>query len=208
MTREEWLTALTERLAVDVFAGKHDLPANIRVSVGWPSKGGTALSKRVIGQCWHDTASDDHSFEIFISPTLGDAMLAAETLVHELCHACLPPDVKHKRPFAKLAAKVGLEGKPTSTIAGPELRAQLEALIMEIGPYPHAELRPLHTTRVQKSRMLKAACPECGYTVRLARQWLDVKAPICPVHGREMDYDAPEITKADAEDIPADAPAA
>jgi hypothetical protein len=31
--------------------------------------------------------------------------------------------------------------------------------------------------------MLKAECPECGYTVRLAKKWADVGLPSCPTDG-------------------------
>lgn len=194
MTREEWLNTLKDRLGAALFEPKgQPLPANLRISVGWPSRGGTSMAKRVIGQCWYSDASDDQAFEIFISPTIGDGVRAGDVLVHELCHALLPKGTKHNRTFAKLAGKMGLEGKPTATVAGDELRGLIEGLIGEIGEdYPHAELHPMVETKKQTTRMLKAACPECGYTVRLSKQWLDVKTPMCPVHGVEMDYDALE----------------
>lgn len=201
VTREEWLNTLKDRLGVALFEPKgHPLPANLRISVGWPSKGGTAIAKRVVGQCWYSDASDDQAFEIFISPTIGDGVRAGDVLVHELCHALLPKGTKHNRTFSKLAGKMGLKGKPTATVAGDELRALLEGLTAEVGAYPHAELHPMIETKKQTTRMLKAACPECGYTVRLSRQWLDVRVPMCPVHGAEMEYDAPEIEPGEGEE--------
>lgn len=196
VTREAWLNALKDRLALALFEPKgHPLPDKLRVSCGWPSRGGTALRKPVIGQCWYSDTSEDHAFELFISPTIADAIRAGDVLVHELCHAVLPKHVKHGRAFARLAGKMGLEGKPTATIAGPELRALLQELTDEIGPYPHAEIRPLVEVKKQTTRMIKAACPECGYTIRVARQWLAVAVPACPVHGAEMEHDAPEETE-------------
>ena len=193
MTREAWLNALAAQLDTALFTPRgHPLPGRLRVSVGWPSRGGTATIKRVVGQCWYDDQSDDHAFEVFISPTIADPIRAGDVLVHELCHAVLPAGVKHGRPFARLAAEMGLEGKPTATTAGDELRTLLMTLTGDIGPYPHAELRPMVPVRKQTTRMLKAACPECGYTVRLARQWLDVAVPTCPVHGGEMAHETPE----------------
>lgn len=35
----------------------------------------------------------------------------------------------------------------------------------------------------QTGRLLKAACAECGYTVRVTAKWLEVGPPHCPVHG-------------------------
>lgn len=36
------------------------------------------------------------------------------------------------------------------------------------------------------SRMLKVTCSDSGYTVRVARAWLDKGAPLCPCHNRAM----------------------
>lgn len=43
---------------------------------------------------------------------------------------------------------------------------------------PNSSAPPKQTTR-----LLKAACGECGYTVRVTQKWLDVGAPHCPQHG-------------------------
>lgn len=37
-----------------------------------------------------------------------------------------------------------------------------------------------------KTRMLKAACAPCGYTVRAARKWLGMALPLCPLCGERM----------------------
>lgn len=192
MTREEWLNELSVKLRPMFEDAGHPLPANLRISVGFPPRGGTSLRKPVIGVCFYSDASDDQTFEIFISPTIGDGLRASDVLVHELCHAVLPKGTKHNRTFAKLAKKMGLDGKPTATIASDELAATLTDLIADLGDYPHAELHPLIERKKQTTRMLKAACAECGYTIRVSKQWLEVKTPICPVHGRDMEYDAPE----------------
>lgn len=195
MNREQWLNELAARLDTALFtpAGS-PLPTNLRISVGFPSTRATSPTKRRIGECWYSDASADLQFEIFISPTIGDGLRAGDVLVHELCHAVLPKGTKHNRTFAKLARRMGLEGKPTATTASEELAATLHTLIADLGEYPHAELHPMCDRKKQKSRMLKAACAECGYTVRLSRQWLDIAVPVCPVHGGEMAYEAPEET--------------
>lgn len=35
----------------------------------------------------------------------------------------------------------------------------------------------------QTTRMLKACCSDCGYTVRVTSKWLEVGPPHCPAHG-------------------------
>ena len=36
------------------------------------------------------------------------------------------------------------------------------------------------------SRLIKAHCEKCGYTIRLSRKWIEVKRPICPVCEKNM----------------------
>lgn len=46
------------------------------------------------------------------------------------------------------------------------------------------------------SRLIKAYCEGCGYTIRLSRKWIEVKRPICPVCVKNMvtqlDNEAPD----------------
>jgi hypothetical protein len=180
-TREEWLLKLIGLLRPMFEAAEKPLPEKIRVSVGFPSRAALAKRKRVIGECWIPKASADNVHAIFISPCLGDSMTAAETLVHELAHAALPPGIAHKTPFAALAHRLGLVGKPTETNAGPELMARLNVLLTKIGPYPHSQLTPSDTRKKQSTRLIKVECSQCGYTCRITRKWLTaVGAPLCP----------------------------
>lgn len=41
-----------------------------------------------------------------------------------------------------------------------------------------------------KTRLRKVSCPDCGYTVRKARGWMDVGLPVCPC-GQAMRPDSP-----------------
>jgi hypothetical protein len=34
--------------------------------------------------------------------------------------------------------------------------------------------------------MLKAECPECGYTIRLNKKWADLGLPSCPTDGANL----------------------
>src|SRR6056297_3601969 len=60
----------------------------VKVSCGWPHKGGTAKS-RVRGECWDTAASEGNYAEIFISPMESDGREVAHILAHELVHALL-----------------------------------------------------------------------------------------------------------------------
>lgn len=193
--REEWLTLATEALR-PVFKSitGSEVPA-CRVSVGWPSKGGTSKNK-TIGQAWSSKASPDGVGQVFISPIIAEGELALSTLIHELCHIILDCEHGHKAQFGKLATAMGLEGKMTSTNAGAEALVIIRSVIDEVGPFPHAGLTPGETkTKTDGTRMLKVVCPADGYTIRAAKKWLEVGLPSCPcgeVMEPEIKEEAPE----------------
>jgi hypothetical protein len=181
-TREEWLRWGVAELAPRFAEGGYPLPP-VHVSVGFPSSGGRSAKRRVIGECWNGSASADGKAHIFISPVLVTGADALDTLVHELCHA-VTPGAKHNAPFVRAGRAVGLTaGKPTSLGAGPELRAVLERLNAD-SPYPHAALKAgCGPTKTQSTRMIKMVCPDCGYTARTTRKWLETVGPaVCPLH--------------------------
>jgi hypothetical protein len=75
----------------------------------------------------------------------------------------------------------------TATSAGEELQQRIKAeLLANLPQYPHAMLdMQLRPVKKQSTRMLKAKCPECGYTIRTSQKWLEVGLPTCPC-GEEM----------------------
>jgi hypothetical protein len=171
-TREAWLQAAVLGLRPD-FEPIAPLPDNLHVSVGFPSRGGLSQKgSKTIGECWNGCCS-------------------ADVLVHELIHAALPKGTGHKGPFKRAMLALGLTGKPTATTAGPELTERLNGLLSEIGPYPHPALTHQNTAKKQTTRMLKALCPLCGYTIRLTQKWAEVGMPTCPCPaGAEMELDS------------------
>lgn len=189
-TREEWLTAAVQALAplFDALADEK-LPA-VRVSVGWP--GGNGRKNSVIGQCWSTKVAADNVSQLFISPVLDDAVRVLDVLAHELIHAIDDCVSGHKGRFTKIAKAIGLTGKMTATVAGPDLGLQLLNIADELGEYPHAALvnpgQGADSPKKQGTRQLKVECAEgSGYKVRMTRQWLDeYGAPICPCHGEQM----------------------
>lgn len=178
-TREAWLTSAVEALRPMFLAVGYPIPAAIYVSVGWPSRKGTAQASARIGECWDGAASADGRCHIFISPILGDGLRVLDVLVHELGHVVVGCKAGHKGPFKAFMRSVGLTGKATATIAGPELTVTLSGILDALNPYPHAALTPGEGRKKQTTRMLKLACPACGYTIRTTRQWIDKGLPTC-----------------------------
>lgn len=182
--REEWLHNAVEKVSALLSERAEVSVPQVRVSAGWPSKGGTSLKKRVIGQCWKAEASEDGVAQIFISPMLDDGIAVLAVLVHELIHA-VHPEAKHQGAFINTAKAVGLTPKWTATSAGEELTELLTGISTDLGIYPHSKITPVVQEKVQTTRMLKVVCPNCEYTVRTTAKWLDKGNPSCP-DGDEM----------------------
>lgn len=186
-TREEWLNAVAE-LARPIFAAAgHELPARVRISIGFPS---TGRRGRRIGECWDAGASADGTFEIFIRPDQHDPEMVAGILFHELTHAAAGLDAGHGPKFRKAALAIGLAGKMKSALPGDALAARIRAeLLPVVGALPHAKLDGAKSSgpKKQTTRLIKCECASCGYTVRVARKWIDeLGAPVCPAddHGQ------------------------
>lgn len=176
-TREEWLGVAAEEIAPYFEAHGFKLPAKLRFACSWPA--GSRGSKKVLGQCVAPERSQDGHTEIYIVPTVAEPKLALGVLVHELVHAAVGVRHGHKKPFAAACAKLGLVGKATEALPGPELAAMLEAKLDVLGAYPHAAVN-LDGVVKQKARMLKAVCPETGYTVRLTKKQVAIGMPVSP----------------------------
>lgn len=201
MTREEWLLALTERLRPRFTELGHPLPAKVRVSIGFPAGGGPHAT--VIAECWAAEASPDRVCQIHIAPTEDDPLNIAGSLAHELAHAALGSGEGHGRKFAALCKGLGMVGPARSMGSGEAFTRYVSPHLAELGPLPHVRLgcfyapekppaedddeggteatppRPIGRPPKQGTRMLKAVCPDCGYTVRLTRKWLATGAPLC-----------------------------
>ena len=178
--REDWLSAAVSELRPFFEAVGKPLPANVRVTCGFPSN---AKRSGAIGECWADTASADKTFEVLISPVLDDPVKVFEVLVHELCHATAGA-MNHGVNFQKVANLMHLAPSPTK--AGWKATGQAATfapvygeIIKSLDAYPHAALS-MTTKKTQGTRMLKAVCPSCGYTVRLTSKWAALGLPSCP----------------------------
>jgi hypothetical protein len=178
--REDWLTAAVSELRPFFDAIGKPLPQNVRVTCGFPSN---AKRSGAIGECWADTASADKTFEVLISPVLDHPLQVFDVLVHELCHSTAGA-MNHGVNFQKVAALMHLVPSASkgwkATARADTFSPTFGAIIDSLGPYPHAALT-MNTKKVQTTRMLKAVCPSCGYTVRLTSKWAALGLPSCPV---------------------------
>lgn len=180
LKRQQWLDKADAAL-VQWFASKgYKVPLNRRCSVGFP-KGGSGR-RHAIGQCWPEAASGDGHFETFISPELQDSVEVLATQAHEYAHATVGLAAGHKAPFKKCAEAIGLTGKMTATVAGPEFKEWSAKLVEKIGQFPGAKLNVgSGRFKKQSTRLLKCECEQCGYTARVTKKWIEsVGAPVCP----------------------------
>lgn len=180
--RETWLNRALHALRPQFKAAGCALHRNIRISVGFPLGG----FEKIAGQCFKRRVSKDKHNEIFLSPLVDDSTDALAVLVHELIHAADDGESGHNAKFEKHARTFDLEGKPTATVAGQAFKRRFASLLKKLGKYPHAALRPSKVKR-QGTRLIKVACPECGYTCRVTRTWLEQGAPICPTDEVDME---------------------
>ncbi len=183
INREEWLTQIAQNDVLPMIVANGGKTAKFRVSVGWPKGSRGGKTAEAIGQCWDPQYSSDGCYELFISPKLA-AFDAVEVLVHEVIHLGAGVACKHRGAFKKIAMAVGLEGKMTATFAGAELAKRIRAWIADMPEYPHGPMVDGTKDEGKEpkpgSRLIKAACEGCEYTVRLAQKWIDIAAPTCP----------------------------
>jgi hypothetical protein len=184
-TREEWLEA-----AVEVFRPRFDetpwrftLPPKVRVSIGFPPKGAMSKKKTVLGVCTKRDATTDHIPQVYLSPIvaeIGGKYGILAILLHELIHACGIEN--HGKDFKRMGEDLGLECPMECSTASLALQLEFEHIMELLGDFPHAPIIPeLQLTKPDKCRIHKCICAECGYTVRVAKKWINISVPDCPV---------------------------
>lgn len=187
-TREQWLNAFL-RLAAPHFAALGaPIPANCRVSIGFPSAG---YRSKVIGECWSNAASADNHYEIFLNPRNETDARIADILTHEACHAALGIAEGHGKRFRALASGLGLTGKMTATTAGPDWFAWAAPILTQLGPMPYGALTgAMKPPRKKKpTHGIKVECPACGWLARVNAKWIEPHSHLnCPAPecGTEM----------------------
>lgn len=186
-TREAWLNKATDALRPLFAQHAFEIPANVKATCGFPSRGGLSQRKRTIGQCWDADQSAAKVFEVFISPVIAEPVEVLAVLAHEMAHAAVGLKCGHKGAFKRCATAIGLEGKMTETKPGESFKRFAAETIKAIGDYPHQQLNPGLRLKKQGTRLIKCECEECGYTVRTTRTWIETAGtPICPLDNQPM----------------------
>ena len=188
MNREQWINDLADQLASTFQENGYTVPANIRYTVGWCTRGNkpSLKSGTTLGQCLFPENSKDNHHEIVISMSIDDPMRVAGILTHEMIHAIVGLAAGHGKVIKRCATVMGLEGKMTATPHRAPRTQRLQPILDKLGPYPHASYELKGGKKTQSTRMIKAECDQCGYTVRTSQKWIDVAIPTCPVHGSKM----------------------
>ena len=191
MNREEYLELATSGLSDYISKAGYTMPV-LRVSAGWPSTKAFSTKGRTLGECWHHDMIEQEASHIFISPFLSDTVTVLGVLVHEMGHAILPKDAKHKKLFKQYMQAVDLTGKATATKVGVVLESFLTLLMARIGVYPHDSIDKGPKQKKQTTRLRLWICNGCDLKLRVATDDLNVQCLACDlqfekVEKREVD---------------------
>ena len=117
-TRESWLNAVAQGMALLFEALDAPLPDRVRVAIGFTSRGAKG---KAIGECWDNRLSADGHFEIFIRPDLAhapDAMPAATRLSQLSRLSCAIVFTPFKSPVRRWPCHRPEHGRPRTTTGG------------------------------------------------------------------------------------------
>lgn len=169
--REAWLSEAVGLMSPLFKRLNKQIPESLRVSCGFPTKNPLGAGRRAIGECWPNVASVDKTHELFVSPTIDEPIEVLGVLIHEVVHAVVGVDQKHKGMFKVVATSLGLEGKMTATTVGERLKPELEAIHKKLGDYPHKKLDKLVKEKEAKpSSVVKVTCTNCEYKFTLSKK--------------------------------------
>jgi hypothetical protein len=175
-TREAWLLTAITKLQPLLKEHGVQMPEKFAVSCGFPK-----ARKKAIGQCWDPTCTDDGTSHLFICPSLQEAATVLATLIHEMIHAAVGLECKHRGKFRIIAKAIGLEGKMTATFVSEEnpLMEKLLKISNQLGPYPHSALtRKAMATRPPAGGWVKfRSINEEDYILRVSPRALEQHGP-------------------------------
>jgi hypothetical protein len=203
--REHWLSEAVLDLTPMLKRHRLDVPPDIRVSCGFPSKGGASMGRPPItGETWPSTATFDGSVQVFISPLEDEPTGVLGILIRELIHASLPDDAAFGPVFKQACKDVGLEGRAKNMAPGLILHKQLDEVAEKLGDYPNKHIILSEKEKLDKPKkkstfkLFCASKRECGkpchlldkavgedYIVSMTTKKLTLGFPICPC-GQEM----------------------
>lgn len=101
-------------------------------------------------------------------------------MAHELLHAAVGVQHKHKGLFIVGMKHLDLVGKPTMAYPGEKLLKEIEAITKAVGPYPHKALNPIAHLVKKPEWAIKLVCPDCDCNFRISRCWIEQSGyPLC-----------------------------
>jgi hypothetical protein len=186
-TREAWLLAAVTKL--HPLLKKHDvqMPEKYAVSCGFAK-----ARTKAIGQCWSPECTKDETTHMFVCPSIQTAIGVLDVLIHEMIHAAVGVECRHRGKFRKVAKAIGLEGKMTATFVGKDnpLMPTLEKISAALGPYPHSALTKRATAlRPPAGGWIKFhSTNDEDYILRLSPRAFED-------HGAPCDYDGDEMVE-------------
>lgn len=157
-SREDWMIEAYRLMGIHLAAVGMSLP-EMRFSVGYGRGGRRKLWAVVLPR---ETA--DGKPQAFISPETSVAGRVVEMMAEAA------------------ASRFGV-GSDQAKIVVEVLKLARAAILAEVGGYPHAEVTG-KAVKTQTTRLIKAGCGRCGYTIRLSQKWADVGLPECPCCGK------------------------
>jgi hypothetical protein len=199
--REQWLSEAVQELTPLLNHHKLQLAPSVRVSCGFPSKGGASSSeRRVTGETWPSAATFDASVQIFISPLEDKAETVLGILARELVHACLPDDEGYGPNFKAACKEIGLQGRARNMTPSLDLQKRLDEIADRLGDYPNSHIILAEKQKLEKPKKktsFKLFCPhkrECDskkcsltdkaigedYTATVTAKKLELGFPLCP----------------------------
>jgi len=189
--REQYIYAFLNWAHDELFPSEDRPP--LRIGFGQPPGTRPTRNRRILGACFKRAASSDGVNEMFLCPTEDDTMRMLVTALHEYCHAIDDNESGHRGNFVRLAKSAGMQAPWTETPPSPELQELLDWYVAEYGDIPAGHLTA--TARVkpkQGTRMLKASCNNCGFTVRASAKHIDAwdrAGADCPVCRNGMTFE-------------------
>ena len=186
MNREEYLELAADELSDYIGKAGYSMP-KLKVSAGWPSSKAFSTKGRTLGECWHHESIEQEASHIFISPCLSDTSTVLGVLVHEIGHAILPQEVKHKKAFKQYMTAVNLTGKATATKPGEVLQSFFDLLIDRIGTYPHDSIDKGPKQKKQTTRLRLWICNGCDLKIRVAKDDLNILCMACDLQFVKVD---------------------
>jgi hypothetical protein len=201
-TRETWLMSLVEAMRPEFKKRGYPLPAKIRASIAFTSKGWRGKAR---GECWKPEASADSAVEIMVCLRERDPVRILNILTHELCHAAQgvlamergKPKLAggHGRIWTEVSKAMDIDvNKGTHALGDPNgaWGAWAKPLLELAGPMPHSAIAEfVAKEKKQTTRMLKLEHEGChgdeATVWRMSsKHILDLPRVACPCCGERV----------------------